>query len=876
MKTTPAAAATGTYTNGLASATNANMNGTAHAATDTSTNGAVHATCNGSEPVTEGVGAMSLGDDDGGGRGGGRGRGGRGGRGARGGRGGRGGKRDRDAPVDSLRTRPAGLVSKLGVDKSPKVTIISNYFGFKHKPDFKLLQYRVDFSIDEDRTFVKKHLLRQHKDKNLPAFIFDGSIMYTTNRVYPPNKDKLVLTSTRKDDNKIIEVTIKLVGEVFPTDHHFLQFYGILLRKCLEHMKLEQLGRNFYDPSQSTQVPTWHLEVWPGYITSIRQHEYSLLLCTEVSNKIIRTDTCYDQLRLIRQQAAQSFEYMAKKALIGSVIMTKYNKKTYRVDDIDFKKSASDTFDTKEGAVSYADYYEQRYSIKIKDPKQPLLISQPKDRDRRGGRMGPVLLIPELCHMTGLTDEQRNNYKLTSSLSRWTRMEPTERVNTLLKFARSMTTNTEVVNELKDWDLVLENNLTTLQGRLLSPEHIVLQGGKTEIQYKQDNADWTNNLKSGMLSACQISRWLAVVPERESQKWGQFLDAMKRCAPGLGITLTDPKTFLLQDTRTGSYINELNKIVEMKPNMVLAVTPSDKGDTYTAIKKKLCLEHAYPSQVVTCQKVLNKDKSFMSIATKVLVQMAAKLGGEPWAVKIPIKNAMVVGYDTYHDKSKKGASVGALVASLNSNFTRYISCVSTHHNENEMTNEIKQMMVKSLRKYQSEHKNEPPDRIFYYRDGVGEGQINQVYNHELEEIRKYLTETFPDKKPKLTMIIVSKRINTRFFMAGQGNSKINPPSGTVVDDVVTLPERYDFFLVSQSVRQGTVNPTSYNVIFDESGLKPNHIQMLSYKLTHLYFNWPGTVRVPAPCQYAHKLAELCGEHLHGEPHAGLADTLFFL
>ena len=23
---------------------------------------------------------------------------------------------------------------------------------------------------------------------------------------------------------------------------------------------------------------------------------------------------------------------------------------------------------------------------------------------------------------------------------------------------------------------------------------------------------------------------------------------------------------------------------------------------------------------------------------------------------------------------------------------------------------------------------------------------------------------------------------------------------------------------------------------------------LAYKLTHLYYNWPGTVRVPAPCQ----------------------------
>ena len=29
---------------------------------------------------------------------------------------------------------------------------------------------------------------------------------------------------------------------------------------------------------------------------------------------------------------------------------------------------------------------------------------------------------------------------------------------------------------------------------------------------------------------------------------------------------------------------------------------------------------------------------------------------------------------------------------------------------------------------------------------------------------------------------------------------------------MTLPERFDFFLVSQSVRQGTVNPTSYNVL----------------------------------------------------------------
>ena len=78
--------------------------------------------------------------------------------------------------------------------------------------------------------------------------------------------------------------------------------------------------------------------------------------------------------------------------------------------------------------------------------------------------------------------------------------------------------------------------------------------------------------------------------------------------------------------------------------------------------------------------------------------------------------------------------------------------------------------------------------------------------------------------------------------------------------------RYDFFLVSQSVTQGTVNPTSYNVIHDTSGLQPKHVQMLTYKLCHLYYNWPGGVRVPSVCQYAHKLGFLIGNSVHKQHH----------
>ena len=66
------------------------------------------------------------------------------------------------------------------------------------------------------------------------------------------------------------------------------------------------------------------------------------------------------------------------------------------------------------------------------------------------------------------------------------------------------------------------------------------------------------------------------------------------------------------------------------------------------------------------------------------------------------------------------------------------------------------------------------------------------------------------------------------------------------------------------------------ILVDFPLFRPKHIQKLTYKLTHLYYNWPGTVRVPAPCQYAHKLAMLVGESLHRQPAEQLANLLFYL
>ncbi len=48
------------------------------------------------------------------------------------------------------------------------------------------------------------------------------------------------------------------------------------------------------------------------------------------------------------------------------------------------------------------------------------------------------------------------------------------------------------------------------------------------------------------------------------------------------------------------------------------------------------------------------------------------------------------------------------------------------------------------------------------------------------------------------------------------------------------------------------------------------------KENFFYFSWPGTIRVPAVCQYAHKLAFLVGQSLHQDFNPELADRLFYL
>lgn len=63
-------------------------------------------------------------------------------------------------------------------------------------------------------------------------------------------------------------------------------------------------------------VPNHKLEIWPGYTTSIRQHEQDILLCAEITHKIMRTDTLL-QILIKCAQESGDYQNIFKKEVVG-------------------------------------------------------------------------------------------------------------------------------------------------------------------------------------------------------------------------------------------------------------------------------------------------------------------------------------------------------------------------------------------------------------------------------------------------------------------------------------------------------------------------------------------------------------------------------
>jgi aubergine-like protein len=87
----------------------------------------------------------------------------------------------------------------------------------------------------------------------------------------------------------------------------------------------------------------------------------------------------------------------------------------------------------------------------------------------------------------------------------------------------------------------------------------------------------------------------------------------------------------------------------------------------------------------------------------------------------------------------------------------------------------------------------------------------------------------------------------------------NPPQGTYVDNGFVeqsevVDGTFDFFLVPHSVTQGAVKPTHFYVASNTSQISKDAILNFTYALCYNYYNWADSIKIPAPCMLADKIA----------------------
>uniref|UniRef100_A0A8D2AY47 Piwi-like protein 2 n=1 Tax=Sciurus vulgaris TaxID=55149 RepID=A0A8D2AY47_SCIVU len=696
-------------------------------------------------------------------------------------------------------------------------------------------QYHVTFSPNVECKSMRFGMLKDHQAVTGNVTAFDGSILYLPIKL----QQILELKSQRKTDDAEISIKIQLTKILEPCSDLCIPFYNIVFRRVMKLLDMKLVGRNFYDPTSAMVLQQHRLQIWPGYAASIRRTDGGLFLLADVSHKVIRNDSVLDVMHAMYQQSKENFQDECSKLLVGNIVITRYNNRTYRIDDVDWNKTPKDSFTMSDGKeVTFLEYYSKNYGITIKEEDQPLLIHRPSERQNNRGTLlkGEILLLPELSFMTGIPEKMKKDFRAMKDLTQQINLSPKQHHNALECLLQRISKNETANNELTRWGLCLQKDVHKIEGRVLPMERINLRN--TSFITSQD-LNWIKEVTRDLsILTIPMHFWALFYPKRAIDQARELVNMLEKIAGPIGMRMSPPAWVELKDDRIETYIRTIQSMlgVEGKIQMVVCIITGTRDDLYGAIKKLCCVQSPVPSQVINVR-TIGQPTRLRSVAQKILLQINCKLGGELWGVDIPLKQLMVIGMDVYHDPSRGMRSVVGFVASINLTLTKWYSRVVFQMPHQEIVDSLKLCLVGSLKKFY-EVNHCLPEKIVVYRDGVSDGQLKTVANYEIPQLQKCF-EAFENYQPKMVVFVVQKKISTNLYLAATEHF-VTPSPGTVVDHTITSCE------------------------------------WLTFKLCHMYWNWPGTIRVPAPCKYAHKLAFLSGQILHHEPAIQLCENLFFL
>ena len=265
----------------------------------------------------------------------------------------------------------------------------------------------------------------------------------------------------------------------------------------------------------------------------------------------------------------------------------------------------------------------------------------------------------------------------------------------------------------------------------------------------------------------------------------------------------------------------------------------------------------------------------MSVCSKILLQLNAKLGGVAYNIdfgsQIVQQHLMLVGVDSSHIKGKRTGV--AMVASMSDDFNEFYNeeKIIEEKNKCQLQFNVSKFIDKAVQKYFKKNKR-LPGGIVIYRQGVSLQQ-KEFLSNEAKAVHDLLS----GNKPRSTIygkvipyyyILVNTKTKLKFFEKHE-NKYANPRPGLLVYDVVTNKDFFEFYIQPQNVTEGSATPTCYHVAYGT--MKDSSLLMkFTYDLCHIYANWHGAVRVPHVLKAAEKLSKMTAEYTEGELHSNLA------
>ncbi|KAK4336898.1 hypothetical protein RND71_043463 [Anisodus tanguticus] len=726
--------------------------------------------------------------------------------------------------------------------------------------------------------------------------VYDGSKNVYTREQLPIGRDRLELDVTLPGEGKdrVFRVSIKHVGQVSldllndalenknstPIPMDTIQALDVVMRH-LPSMTFTPVGRSFFSPPLNNYNSLGGgREVWFGFHQSVRPSQWKMNLNIDVSaTAFYQSQPVIDflcevlnvrNIHELRTPILDSDRVKFTKEIKGLKIEITHcgtMKRKYRVCNVTRNSASKQSFPlqsdngkTRECTVER--YFVEKYNFRLKHPSLPCL--------QVGQEHKHTYLPLEVCNIVAgqrcikkLTDMQ------TATMIKATAKSAPEREMEINKLVEKAGFHKDPF--VQEFGLQVSKSMLEVKGRVLQPPSLQY-GGKENNPAAPRQGVWDMRGKQ-FFTGVKITTWAVVsfTPERmcSDRQIDEFLYQLKKISTDVGMPIIGQACAFKYPNRVEE-VEPLLKDLKQKFNglqLIIVILPG-KTPIYAEVKR---VGDTIVGVATQCVQSKNITKSNLQTISNLCLKINVKLGGinnilvpgsRPKLFREPV---IFFGADVTHPSAgeTKKPSIAAVVASMDAHPSKYAATVSVQQHRQEIINDLQSMVKQLLVKFYRSTGCKPV-RIIFYRDGVSEGQFNQVLFHELMAIRKACISLEEDYKPGITFISVQKRHHTRFFCQDkrdQVGKSGNIPAGTTVDVGIVHPTEFDFYLCSHAGIQGTSRPSHYHVLWDDNNFTADELQSLSYQLCHTFVRCTRSVSIPAPTYYAHLVAFRARYHL---------------